>query len=154
TRKRNTRVRNQLITNKRVKELKVILDALIEDARLEPEAGPKQQTLLDEAVTNFKAGGPELLAQATNHVWAYYRSVADGFDAEERAEIGIPEISTAQYVGDHVSFHHPPSFDIGGRNRYEPGRSYISFEGEVAWEVEHGLQLVFEHGRRVCKVGP
>jgi hypothetical protein len=35
-----------------------------------------------------------------------------------------------------------------------PELSYISFEGEVTWEPEHGLQLVFEHGRRVCKVGP
>ena len=30
----------------------------------------------------------------------------------------------------------------------------MSFEGEVSWEREHGLQLVIEEGARVCKVGP
>lgn len=35
-----------------------------------------------------------------------------------------------------------------------PGRSYLSFEGEVSWEPEHSLQLVFEDGWRVCKVSP
>jgi hypothetical protein len=31
---------------------------------------------------------------------------------------------------------------------------YLSFEGEVSREPEHGLQLVHEDGQRVCKVGP
>jgi len=31
-------------------------------------------------------------------------------------------------------------------------RSYLSFEGEVSWEPEHELQLVYEDGQRVCKV--
>ncbi|MBO0834789.1 MAG: hypothetical protein J2P28_04615 [Actinobacteria bacterium] len=33
-----------------------------------------------------------------------------------------------------------------------PGRSYLSFEGEVSWEPEHGMQLVYEDGQRLCKV--
>lgn len=33
-----------------------------------------------------------------------------------------------------------------------PGHSYLSLEGEVSWEPERGLQLVFEDGQRVCRV--
>jgi hypothetical protein len=45
-----------------------------------------------------------------------------------------------------------PALALGG-GAHEPGRSYISFEGNVSWDPEHGLRLVVEHGLRVCKVG-
>ena len=31
---------------------------------------------------------------------------------------------------------------------------YVNFEGEVPWEPEHGLQLVFDATGAVCRVGP
>jgi len=31
---------------------------------------------------------------------------------------------------------------------------FVSLESNCAWEVEHGLQLVFKNGREVSKVGP
>lgn len=35
-----------------------------------------------------------------------------------------------------------------------PARSYLSIEGEVSWEPEHGIQVVLAEGSRLCKVGP
>ncbi|WP_394298793.1 DUF6985 domain-containing protein [Allosalinactinospora lopnorensis] len=61
-----------------------------------------------------------------------------------------PEIPDSADIWEHVQFHHPPEWRLGG-GPLTPGRSYLSFGGEVSWEPEHGLQLVYEDGRRVCK---
>lgn len=109
--------------------------------------------MLEEAIRNFINRGPELLDEATASLWAYYGSFASAFSSAEREEYGIPEIPASADIWEEVEFRWPPSVHLGG-GRLEPGRSYISFEGEVSWEPEHGLQLVFEHGLSVCKVGP
>lgn len=46
-----------------------------------------------------------------------------------------------------------PEVTLGG-SAHTPARCYFSFEGDVPWEHEHGLQLVIEDGRRVCQLGP
>ena len=138
----------------RVIELKQILDGLARMRDPENEPSPEDQPLFDEAVANFLRGGPLLLDEATEFMWAYYRSVASQFGPTERASYGIPELAPGSDIWDQVEFpSNPPTLRRGG-TRLEPGPSYISFEGEVTWEPEHGLQLVFEHGLRVCKVGP
>ena len=103
--------------------------------------------------TNFTSRGPELLDAATDHLWAYYRSVAAALSPAEREQRGVPTIDESGDIWEQVEIRFPPAFTLGGR-RFAPARSYISFEGEVSWEIEHGLQLVVEDGRRVCKVGP
>ncbi len=40
------------------------------------------------------------------------------------------------------------------RTTSEPSPCYLNFEGEVSWEPEHGLQVVFDHSGAVCRVGP
>ncbi len=86
-------------------------------------------------------------------MWAYYSSVASAFSPAEREDYGIPEIPASADIWSEAEFQLPPTLGFG-RGALEPGRSYLSFEGEVSWEPEHGLQLVFEHGLSVCKVGP
>jgi len=49
--------------------------------------------------------------------------------------------------------------DLGGvlavSRDYGSGRDvFVSLECNCAWEVEHGLQLVFKNGREISKVGP
>lgn len=48
----------------------------------------------------------------------------------------------------YVQITVPPMVEAGG-DPLEPAASYLSFEGEVPWEPEHGLELVFEDGRRI-----
>ncbi|MEO1482923.1 MAG: hypothetical protein AAFU77_12520 [Myxococcota bacterium] len=63
------------------------------------------------------------------------------------------KLSKPSEVWDHVAIGAEPSIVLGG-GKYTPSRHYISFEGNVAWEPEHGLQLVFEKGPKLCKVSP
>ena len=140
--------------SKRVRELKQRLDELASSADFdELTTDPEERGVLEEAIRNFRNAGPELLDDATPYLWAYYRSVASAFEADERKEYGIPELTESGDIWDEVEIRSPPELRLGG-TQHEPGRSYVSFEGNVSWEVEHGLQLVFEHGERVCKVSP
>jgi hypothetical protein len=135
----------------RVRDLKALLDRLAERAEFDGEPTAEDQVLRREAIGGFVAGGAQLLEEATPFMWAYYRSTAAEFTPEEQARYGIPEIPGSADIWEHVQFRHPPEWRLGG-GPLMPGRCYLSFEGEVSWEPEHGLQLVYEDGRRVCKV--
>jgi hypothetical protein len=135
----------------RVRDLKALLDQLAENADWDDTAAAENLALRSEAIGRFIAGGVQLLDEATPFLWEYYRDAAAEFTSEERARYGIPEIPASADIWEHVQFVHAPEWCPGG-GPLMPGRSYLSFEGEVPWEPEHGLQLVFEDGQRVCKV--
>jgi hypothetical protein len=130
--------------------LKGELDGLADQVEHDDEPSSEERGVFDDAVRSFKRAGPTMLAEATPFLWQYYRSVGQEFTPDQRAAYGIPEIPPDADIWEHVSF--PPTLTLGGRP-LEPARCYLSFEGEVSWEPEHGLQLVFENGERVCKVG-
>jgi hypothetical protein len=134
--------------------LKAKLDLLVGAPELfGDEPTPEERVVIDEAIHNFRVAGATVLDEATPFLWEYYRSVASAFGQREREEYGIPELNGGADIWDEVQLVSPPRIQLGG-GRLQPGRSYISFEGGVTWELEHGLQLVFEHGLHVCKVGP
>lgn len=144
------------MTTDHVVRLKATLDELaaapdLSDRRPPPTAD--QRELIDEAIDNFRRKGPELLDDATPFLWEYYRSVAGQFTAAERQEWEIPELDESTDIWTHVGLTDPP-WVTPGDGPYKPGRSYLWFGGNVSWEVEHGLLLVFEEGSSVCKVGP
>lgn len=132
-----------------MRALKVHLDQLFEETGFDGD----DPLVLEAAIESFKRGGPALLDRATPYLCDYYRSTASEFTPEQRRSCGIPEIPNSADIWDYVRFRSPPDLTPGG-SLLEPGRSYLSFEGEVSWESEHGLQLVFEDGGTVCKVGP
>ena len=135
-------------------DLKARLDRLIAAPdRQDGEFTPEQLRAFDAASRAFLAAGPELLDQATEHLWAYYRDTANEYDAADREGYGIPVLDEAADIWAEVTITDPPTLTPGG-DPLEPGEAYVSFEGGVTWEAEHGLQLVFEDGRAVCKVGP
>jgi hypothetical protein len=140
-------------TSERLVQLKATMDRLAGQVDLPVEASPEARQLFADALKNFTASGPELVDQATPFLWQYFHFVADEFTPAQRAEYSIPEIFQTDDIWLHVQFRHPPALELGGL-RLEPGQLYLSYEGEVSWEPEHGLQLVFEDGQRVCKVGP
>ena len=51
-------------------------------------------------------------------------------------------------IWDHIQFGDEPV--VCRREDGDEG-IYVSVEGD--WEVEHGLQVVFREGKKVCKVG-
>jgi hypothetical protein len=135
----------------RVRDLKALLDRLAGEADFDEDPTDEEEALRLEAVSSFIAGGPQLLEEATPFLWEYYRHTVAAFTPEDRAQYGIPDIPESADIWEHVGFRHPPWWRLGG-GPLKPGRSYLSFEGDVSWEREHGLQLVYEDGRRVCKV--
>jgi hypothetical protein len=139
----------------RVRELKAILDRVAEQAEFNGNSHPDEdESLRAEAISAFVAGGVHLLEEATSALWEYYRATIDEFTPEQCREYGLAEIPDSADIWEHVSFPHEESTWHLGNTLLERGRSYLSFEGEVSWEPEHGLQLVFEDGQRVCKAGP
>ena len=137
----------------RVREVKALLDRLAEHAGFNGGPTAEDQALREEVIRDFIAGGVELLDEATPFLRAYFESTVGEFSAEQRVDYGMPEIPGSADIWEHVQFDHPPQWQLGG-GPLAPGRSYLSFEGEVPWEPEHGLQLVLEEGRHVCKVSP
>jgi len=139
----------------RARELKAILDRVAGQAELDRDYDPDEdESLRAEAISAFIAGGVRLLEEATPALWEYYRATIAEFTQEQRREYGLPEIPDSADIWEHVSFPHEESSWHLGNVLRERGRSYLSFEGEVSWEPEHGFQLVFEDGQRVCKAGP
>lgn len=135
-------------------DLEARLDRLIAAPDLQDgEFTPKRVRAFDAASRAFLAAGPELLDQATEHLWAYYRDTASEYDEADWERYGIPVLDEAADIWAEVTLTNPPTLTPGG-DPLEPGGAYVSFEGEMTWEAEHGLQLVFEDGRAVCKVGP
>lgn len=135
-------------------ELKARLDALLDDEdTMDAVFTEEQERAREQAAQNFRAAGPELLAAATPYLWEYYRATAAGFTKEQCIDYGIPLLAPDTDIWTQVTLTSPPNIELG-RPPYSPAAAYISFEGEVSWEPEHGLQLVVEDGLRVCKVGP
>lgn len=134
-----------------VRDLKTLLDRLAAEAGFEEDPVTEEGILRREAICGFIAGGPQLLDEATRYVRAYYWSTAAEFTPRERIQYGIPAIPDSADIWEHVKFRRPPTWTLGG-GPLMPARSYLSFEGEVSWEPEHGLQLVYADGRSLCKV--
>lgn len=66
----------------------------------------------EETGRNFRVAGPEILAQATPHLWAYYRSFAEEFSLEERADYGIPTLPASADIWEEVTMTHPRAFPL------------------------------------------
>lgn len=134
--------------------LKTRLDALLEqEDPMDAIFDAEQEDARQRAAAAFRAAGPELLDEATPHLWAYYRATVDELGPDRLSDAGVPVLDEDADIWAEVTIAEPPSIEVGGTD-LEPAAAYVSFEGEVSWEPEHGLQLVVENGERICKVGP
>lgn len=135
-----------------VRDLKVQMDTgLQRPGRFVDEPDGDDAAIVVQA---FLDAGPEILDDATPYLWAYYRSTFDNLPMEDREAWGIPTLSDGAELWEQVEVQATADWGIGGTRDLMPDSSYLSFEGEVSWEPEHGLQLVLAEGIRVCKVGP
>jgi hypothetical protein len=132
--------------------LKSQMDDLVDQIDLDDDSAEHRQ-LAAEVTDAFKGIHPSALENATSALWQYYQSVVAEYPAEERRAYGIPDVEPGADIWEQVSFRFSPTLSAGDKS-LAPARAYLSFEGEVSWEPEYGLQLVFEDGVRVCKVGP
>lgn len=95
------------------------------------------------AIRNFLSAPPRVLREAEPHLYQYYR--------DHREYVPDLRIASPGEVWEHIQFSGEA---VVSRRSHGDKRVYVSVEGECDWEEEHGLQVVFEEGARVCKVGP
>ena len=100
------------------------------------------------AITTFLSLGESAIRDVEPYVFQYYRDINAEWrpDDDEFVAIQLPS-----EVWEHVQFGSTP---IVERRRYGDKGVYVSIECECDWEPEHGLQIVFRGGRKICKVGP
>jgi len=100
-----------------------------------------------QAVRNVLAASERLLLDATSHVHQYCRDMLTSWgDGAPNLPMQRPDD-----VWQHVNLG---SVLVVSRD-HGPGRDvFVSLECNCAWEIEHGLQLVFRNGCEVSKVGP
>ena len=136
-----------------VTALKTHLDTLIESASYWPESPSKDvQAVLDEAIKNFQSSGVQLLTDATRYVWWFYQDIVKNHSQEILEDYNIPTDIVQDDIWKYVVVRFGPTVGIGGDQKYTPGRAYIVFDADFIWEEEHGLQLVIEHGLKICRV--
>lgn len=92
-----------------------------------------------EALERLFALTPDRAHEIRDHLWAYYLECADELD---------PPLAIAG-PADVLNYIRPATISP---ERGEDGAVYVSIEGECDWEIEHGLQLVLQHGDRWVRV--
>jgi hypothetical protein len=96
----------------------------------------------------FLALDAAALIAATPYVYQYYQDTVA--EAEVTGDdIASPSIATAEEVWEHVEVGSDARVVRDGH-----GTIYVDLECECDWEPEHGLNIVFQEGRVVSKVGP
>lgn len=118
------------------RECQIILESFVQD---------DCKSEFDVAIANFLSLGDAALREANEPLLRYYK------DHEEWwLERGEKPLRNAEEVWARVNLGRQPLIT---RRPYGNRAIYVSIECECAWEEEHGLQLVFENGLRVNKLG-
>jgi len=99
------------------------------------------------AIANFLSLLPAALKETEPHIFRYYKRFADEVEPDES---DLAPIASPAEIWDHIRFDEEP---LVTRRSYGDEGVYISLECECSWEPEHGLQIVFQHGLRVNKIG-
>lgn len=133
-----------------MQELKRSMDELTREWEPFEELSEEEYGRAQASLAGFRAAGSDLLDGATPHLWAYHRWVIERLAAEN---LDADEVPHDDDLWESVRFELPPIVVAGGQ-RLQPAAFYVSFQGPVSWEKEHGLDLVFEDGVRLVKLGP
>jgi hypothetical protein len=96
---------------------------------------------MDEAAAAMLALDPEALQFIVPHLWQNYRDCTEMLSEEDFPQIADNEDILGYVRPSNVAFE-----------RNDDGRVYLSLECNCDWEIEHGLQLVLQDGRRWVKV--
>ena len=100
------------------------------------------------AMRNFLSIDRKALALVENQVYRYYEDCNENFDVEDEDYV---EINEPKDVWRFVEFGNAAAVS---RRSSGDRKVYVSLECSCEWEQEHGLQIVFQEGLRVNKIGP
>ena len=140
-------------TPKPLNEIKAHLDKMVQGYVSRPEKpSTEEEAIIEDALANFKAAGVQLLTDAAPHLWQFYQYILKANSADIIADYGIPTDLTPDDIWSYVVVKNSVTIGMGGENKRVPSQSYILFDADFVWEEEHGLQLVFEYGPKLCRV--
>lgn len=100
------------------------------------------------AISEFLSSPTSALKEAETYIYQYYQDISSFISPSDKEFVAID--SPAE-IWAHIQFG---SEAIVFRRGYGDEKIYISLECNCDWEREHGLQIVFKDGNKVCKVGP
>jgi hypothetical protein len=100
------------------------------------------------AIANFMSITPLALKEVETHLFQYYLDMKSSWTPSDGEFVSI---DSPGEIWDHIQSGDEPV--VCRREDGDEG-IYVSVEGDCDWEVEHGLQIVFKEGKKVCKVGP
>jgi hypothetical protein len=95
------------------------------------------------AIARVLSASPQVLREAGPHLFRYWRDCGE--------YVPDPRIASPGDVWAHLRLGHEP---VVSRRPHGAPRVCISVEGACGWKDDHGLQIVFEEGARVARVGP
>lgn len=99
------------------------------------------------AIHNFLSADRSILQAAEGHIYEYYKDCTAYWEPDDDQFV---EIASPHNIWKHVLLGKEAAV---GRS-YSGNEVYISLECNCDWEPEHGLQIVFENGLKVSKIGP
>lgn len=100
------------------------------------------------AISEFLSSSPSVLRESETYIFQYYQDINSFFSPSDEEFVAI---SSPTEIWAHIQLGDEP---IVSRRGYGDEGIYISLECNCDWEREHGLQIVFKGGNKVCKVGP
>ena len=100
------------------------------------------------AIANFLSIDSSVLRVAEEQIFRYYKKCNDDWDPDDEEYIAI---KAPHDVWDHIQLGDQPAVR---RRAYGDKAIYVLLECNCDWEPEHGLQIVFQNGLTVNKVGP
>lgn len=100
------------------------------------------------AIAKFLSGQYSVLKDAERYIFQYYQDINSNCSPSDDEFVSI---KTPSEVWGHIQLGEEP---MVCRRGYGDKGIYISLDCSCDWEPEHGLQIVFKDGAKVCKVGP
>lgn len=99
-------------------------------------------------IGNFLSSTFSVLREVETHIYQYYLDMNSYWSSTDDEFLSIKSPSE---IWSYIQLGSEP---IVSRRSYGDKKVYVSLECNCDWEPEHGLQIVFKEGVKVCKVGP
>ena len=100
------------------------------------------------AIHNFRTLSKQALIDIEPYLIRYLNDCNQNWNVDDEEYISL---QSSADIWNHVRLGTEPEVS---RRGYGDTKVYVSLSCGCDWEPEHGLQLVFREGNRICKLGP
>jgi hypothetical protein len=108
-----------------------------------------EDSLNNPALVEFLKRDLQDRLKDSRHVFNYYQDFRTMIGGEDWLDDEMGIVTIPEQIWSHVT----PRFVLMDGGRGSDESQYVIVEAECAWEVEHGLMMVWKDGKFLCKVG-